>query len=121
MRTCIIVAGLGGAMLLAGQAVGADNEAGVPLTPAEAAGGWTLSQDNRPVCTLTLGARHTVRAGGDCAAALSGQPTGWAPTSDGMRLTGADGQTIVSFGRWSNSLFVSHVSSGRDLQLRRGG
>jgi hypothetical protein len=117
----MIAAGLGGAMLLAGQAVGADNEAGVPLTPAEAAGGWTLSQNNEPVCTITLGARHTARAPSSCGSALPGQPTGWAPTADGMRLTGPGGQTIMSFGRWSNSLFVSHIGQGRDLQLRRIG
>jgi hypothetical protein len=121
MRTWLIAAGLGGAMLLAGQAVGADNEAGVPLSPAEAAGGWTLSVASQPVCTLVLGARHTVRAPASCGSALPGQPTGWAPTSDGMRLVGPGGQTIVAFDRWSNSLFVSRISGGRDLQLRRGG
>jgi hypothetical protein len=28
---------------------------------------------------------------------------------------------VLSFGRWSNSLFVSHQASGVDIQLQRGG
>jgi len=43
-----------------------------------------------------------------------------APTADGMKLVGADGQTVVAFGRWSNSLFVTSPGSGVSLQLRRG-
>jgi hypothetical protein len=120
MRLRTIAAGLGGAMLLAGQAAAADNEAGVPLSPVEAAGGWTLSSGGRPLCMLTLGRRHTVRTPPTCGSALPGRPTAWAPTSDGMRLVGADGQTVMAFDRWSNSLFVSHISSHADLQLRRG-
>jgi hypothetical protein len=120
MKFMAIAAGLGGALLLAGQAAAADHEAGVPLTPSEAAGGWTLSSGGQPVCMLTLGARHTVRASSSCASALPGEPTGWAPTADGMRLVGADGQTVVAFDRWSNSLFVSRISGHADLQLRRG-
>ena len=46
--------------------------------------------------------------------------TGWAPTGDGMALTGSDGHVLIAFSRWSNSLFVSHRASGFDLQLRRG-
>jgi hypothetical protein len=38
-----------------------------------------------------------------------------------MNLTGADGQVLVGFNRWSDSLLVSHPSSGVDVQLRRGG
>ena len=37
-----------------------------------------------------------------------------------MRLVSADGAPLLSFNRWSNSLFVSHRSSGVDVQLRRG-
>jgi hypothetical protein len=120
MKFLAIAAGLGGALLLTGQAFGFDHEAGVPLTPAEAAGGWTLSSGGHAVCMLTLGRRHTVRASSSCAAALPGAPTAWAPTANGMRLLGADGQTVVAFDRWSNSLFVSQISGHADLQLRRG-
>jgi len=97
-----------------------DHEAGVPLTPAEAAGVWTLASGGRDQCRLTLGAQHTVKADAGCREILPG-PTGWRPTSDGMALTGASGQTILAFHRWSNSLFVSHRASGVDVQLRRGG
>ncbi|HWD67110.1 MAG TPA: AprI/Inh family metalloprotease inhibitor [Caulobacteraceae bacterium] len=105
---------------LAGPTLAADREAGVPLTSAEAVGGWTLSNQGRAVCMVRLGARHTVRTDGDCSGALSAQPTGWAPTHDGMRLTGPGGQTVMAFDRWSNSLFVSEKGSAADVQLRRG-
>jgi hypothetical protein len=97
-----------------------DHEAGVPLTPAEAAGAWTIETGGRDVCTLTMGADHSVKAGGSCAAAMPAQPARWEPTADGMRFVGADGTSLIAFARWSNSLFVSHRSSGVDIQLRRG-
>jgi hypothetical protein len=37
-----------------------------------------------------------------------------------MRLLGADGATVMTFDRWSNSLLVSRIGSAGDLQLRRG-
>jgi hypothetical protein len=37
-----------------------------------------------------------------------------------MSLVDSDGQTVLGFSRWSNSLFVSHRSSGVDVQLKRG-
>jgi hypothetical protein len=37
-----------------------------------------------------------------------------------MNLVDASGQTLIGFGRWSNSLLVSHRSSGEDIQLERG-
>ena len=114
---CAVLA-LAGA--IAGPILAADREAGVPLTPAEAAGGWTLSTQGHAVCLVRLGARHTARTDGDCSGALSTQPTGWAPTEDGMRLTGPGGQTVMAFDRWSNSLFVSEKGSTADVQLRRG-
>ena len=98
-----------------------DNEAGVPLSPAEAAGSWSVAAGGRDVCMLTLSAAHGVKAPPTCRSALTGSPTGWYPTADGMRLTDANGQTVLAFHRWSNSLFVSHRSSGVDVQLRRGG
>jgi len=124
----LAAASLGAAGLLASAPVAAaqeasppDHEAGVPLAPAEAAGVWTVSSAGRDLCSLTLGAAHTVKAPATCGDALTGSPTGWAPTSDGMQLTGAGGRPMLAFHRWSNSLFVSHRSSGVDIQLRRGG
>lgn len=123
MRASLIAAGLASAGLLAGASFAAteDNEAGVPLTPAEAAGAWTVSSNGQDLCVLTLSADHGVRAPRTCSDALPGNPTSWRPTKDGMQLVGADGQAAVAFHRWSNSLFVSHRSSGVDIQLRRGG
>jgi hypothetical protein len=107
--------------LLAGAAWAEDNEAGVPLSPAEAAGTWTVSSGGRDLCQLSLGAAHTVKAPAACAEALTGAPTAWAATRDGMSLNTGDGRVVIAFHRWSNSLFVSHRSSGVDIQLRRGG
>jgi len=128
MRASMIAAGLAAAGLLAGATFAAgqeagppDHEAGVPLTPAEAAGVWTVSSAGRDLCVLTLGAAHTVKAPASCGDALPSAPTGWQATSDGMQMVGPGGQTVIAFHRWSNSLFVSHRSSGLDIQLRRGG
>ena len=108
----------------AGAAFAADHEAGVPLTPAEAAGAWTVETGGHAICMITLG-RQAARgfgasARGDCGDALPAGIAGWAPTADGMALTGAGGQVLIAFNRWSNSLFVSHRSSGVDVQLMRG-
>jgi len=123
MRSALIAVGLAGAALFVGArfAVAEDNEAGVPLTPAEAAGAWTVASQGQDLCVLTLGAEHTVKAPRACSDALPGNPTTWQPTKDGMQLIGAGGQPVLAFHRWSNSLFVSHRSSGVDIQLRRGG
>jgi len=125
MKTLIATATLAALTALPLAAAAEDNEAGVPLTPAEAAGAWTLDAGSRPACVLTLGAQkagagYAVKAGGNCSAVLSGTPAAWQPTADGMRLVDAGGQTLIAFNRWSNSLFVSHRSSGKDVQLRRG-
>jgi hypothetical protein len=120
----LIAAGLAGAGLLAGASLALaqeDHEAGVPLTPAEAAGAWTVSSGGKDLCVLTLGAAHTVKAPATCGDALPIAPTGWQPTRDGMQLVGAGGQQVLAFHRWSNSLFVSHRASGVDIQLKRGG
>lgn len=103
-----------------------DHEAGVPLTPAEAAGAWVLETGGHSLCALTLGTAkapggYAVKRAADCTGDLSAQPVAWAPTAHGMKLVGANGQTVLGFGRWSNSLFVSHRNSGDDVQLRRGG
>lgn len=110
---------------LPGLAVAADHEAGVPLVPAEAAGTWSLSSGGADICKVTLGgakagnAGYSASAPATCGEALPAGVTGWSPTGDGMALTGADGKVLIAFNRWSNSLFVSHRSSGADLQLRR--
>jgi hypothetical protein len=125
MRPILFAAGAAcAAALTALPALAADHEAGVPLTPAEAAGVWTLETGGRDLCTMTLGTQKTgagyaVQAA-SCASALPATPSAWRPTSDGMALVGADGARVVAFNRWSNSLFVSHRASGTDLQLRRG-
>jgi len=97
-----------------------DHEAGVPLTPAEAAGAWTVESGGRNLCVLTLGKAYTVKAPAACTEALGGTPTAWKTTPDGMALVTAGGQPVIAFNRWSNSLFVSHRSSGVDVQLKRG-
>ncbi|MHB8529780.1 MAG: AprI/Inh family metalloprotease inhibitor [Caulobacteraceae bacterium] len=113
-------------LALAGAAQAADNEAGVPLSPREAAGAWTLESQNRDICRVDLGARRAGKAGyrvriaSDCGASLPAGATAWVPTRDGMALVGSDGTVLIGFNRWSNSLFASHRSSGVDLMLRRG-
>jgi hypothetical protein len=121
MRALTIAAGLSAAGLLASlpAAAAEDHEAGVPLTPAEAAGAWSVSSNGQDLCVLTLDANHGVKAPHSCDDALPGRPTSWQPTKDGVQLIGS-GQP-VEFHRWRNSLFVSHRSSGVDIQLRRGG
>jgi len=104
---------------LARAALAADHEAGVPLSPAEAAGVWTVESDGHAICTVRLTADHAASVGADCGGALPPNITGWTATSDGMALTGAGGQTLT-FNRWSNSLFVSRIGAGRDVQLMRG-
>jgi hypothetical protein len=106
---------------LAQEAGPPDHEAGVPLTPAEAAGVWTVASGGHDLCTLSLTAGHGVKAPASCGDALPGSPTAWTATSDGMALNGPGGQLMLAFHRWSNSLFVSHRASGVDIQLRRGG
>ncbi|HVN01663.1 MAG TPA: AprI/Inh family metalloprotease inhibitor [Caulobacteraceae bacterium] len=105
---------------LARAAFAADHEAGVPLSPAEAAGAWTVESGGHAICMLRLTARHDARVGAGCGEALPSGVTNWAATSDGMALTSGDGQVLAPFDRWSNSLFVSRRSSGVDVQLMRG-
>jgi len=124
----LMITGLASAAALAlgaGTALAVDHEAGVPLTPQEAAGTWTLQSQGHPICLVKLtgqkvGAGFAASAPDTCSGALPGGVAGWAPTADGMALTGGDGQVLLAFNRWSNSLFVSHRASGTDLQLMRG-
>ena len=111
---------LAAALLLAPAAMAADHEAGVPLSPSEAAGAWTVETGGHAICIIQLTAAHGAKVGDNCGDSLPAGVTGWAATADGMALTGAGGQTLAPFNRWSNSLFVSHRSSGVDVQLMRG-
>ena len=113
--------------LMAGAALAADTEAGVPLQPSEAAGQWTLESKGQDLCTLTLGTKRLARTrttpwrgAAACNAVLPQPVSAWTPTHDGMAFVGAGGVTSIAFNRWSNSLFVSHTSSGVDIQLKRG-
>ena len=105
---------------LAGAAFAEDHEAGVPLSPAEAAGGWTVENGGHAICMIRLTADHGATPGATCGDALPAGITGWRATADGMALTDQSGQVLAPFNRWSNSLFVSHRSSGTDVQLMRG-
>ena len=112
---------LAGALVaLAGAALAEDHEAGVPLSPAEAAGGWTVETGGHAICMIRLTANHGATPSGSCGDALPAGVAGWQPTADGMALTDGSGQVLAPFSRWSNSLFVSHRSSGVDVQLMRG-
>ena len=106
--------------LLARAAMAADHEAGVPLTPAEAAGAWTVETGGHAICIIQLSADHGAAPAQNCGDSLPAGVTGWTATADGMALTGAGGAVLAPFNRWSNSLFVSHRSSGVDVQLMRG-
>src|SRR5579864_4754550 len=125
MRTKLTLALAAAAVLCAGVAAAADNEAGVPLSPGDAAGVWTLESGGQAICRVALSARATgagflATPDGGCGDALPAGVAGWAPTGDGMALTGAGGKVLLPFDRWSNSLFVAHIGSGRNVQLMRG-
>jgi len=127
MRSLLVAAGLACAILLPTPypALADDHEAGVPLTPAEAVGSWTLESGGRSICVLSLGkekaaAGFAIKVPATCGEALPAGLAGWVPATGGMSLVGADGQVLIGFSRWSNSLFVSHRASGVDIQLKRG-
>ncbi|MBV9996857.1 MAG: AprI/Inh family metalloprotease inhibitor [Caulobacteraceae bacterium] len=117
----------GALTLCAGPVGAADNQAGAPLAPPQAAGLWTLQSGGRAICLVKLTAEKRGDAGfaasapAGCGDALPAGVSGWTPTGDGMALTDAAGKVLVAFNRWSDSLFVSHRSSGEDIQLQRGG
>jgi hypothetical protein len=129
MNTLTPTAALAAAILLAsGGAAPAveDHETGVPLAPREAAGAWILESGGHSICVVKLGAirahagAYRLEAPAGCGDALPAGLAGWTPAPDGMNLVDANGQTLVGFGRWSNSLLVSHRNSGVDVQLVRG-
>jgi hypothetical protein len=115
-------------VLLARAALAADveHETGVPLSPREAAGGWTVESHGRSICMIRLsdarraGGAYGARVEGDCGDVLPDGVAGWAPTTGGMALTDQAGQVLLPFDRWSNSLFVSAISTGDNVQLMRG-
>jgi Protease inhibitor Inh len=125
MKPSILAAGAA-AVLLRGVAIAApDHMAGMSLAPSDAAGPWTLENNGRSLCVLTLGsekvgAGYRVSAGESCQGDLPATPAAWEPTDHGMKLVGADGQTVMTFNRWSDSLLVSSLHGETSLQLRRG-
>jgi Protease inhibitor Inh len=134
MSTHTRLLGVAAAVLLASAGMAAaqeaagtgDHEAGVSLSPSEAAGAWTLESGGHSICVLKLGAEKIAggafkaEASSNCGDTLPAGVAGWTPSAHGMNLVDAGGQTLIGFGRWSNSLLVSHRSSGVDVQLRRG-
>jgi protease inhibitor Inh len=124
----------GVALTLAAGAVSAQDmnaaareQVGVPLQPSDAASSpWTLETHGRSMCHVRLG-REPVGRGvyraevpADCAQALPGGVAGWRPVTDGAALVDSQGQVLIDFNRWSNSLLVAHRGSQADVQLRRG-
>jgi hypothetical protein len=105
----------------------ARDQVGVPLKPADAASSpWTLESHGRSICHVRL-SREPVGRGvyradvpADCAEALPGGVAGWRPVTDGAALVDGQGQVLIDFNRWSNSLLVAHRGSLADVQLRRG-
>jgi hypothetical protein len=124
-RWTIAATAAGLALSLSSLTLAEDNQAGIPLAPADAAGPWTLEADGHAICTITLGKDKgpngfNVSAPDSCGDALPTGLAAWEPTRDGMRFIGEDG-AAMNYGRWSNSLFVAHRSTGVDVQLKRGG
>ena len=126
--------GLGAAIaLIAGAASAQDlnalarDQVGTPLAVSDAAAqGWTLETRGHGVCKVRLGAEvvtkgvYRANIPADCGQALPAGVAGWRPVTDGAALVDGQGQVLIDFNRWSNSLLVSHRSSGVDIQLRRG-
>jgi len=105
----------------------AREQAGTPLAVSDAAAqGWTLETAGHSVCKVRLGAQavgngvYHADVPGDCGQTLPAGVAGWKPVTDGAALVDGQGQILIDFNRWSNSLLVSHRSSGVDIQLRRG-
>jgi hypothetical protein len=105
----------------------ARDQVGMPLPVSDAAAQpWTLESGGHSVCVVRLGAQT---AGGGvyhadipagCGQVLPASVAGWKPVTDGAALVDGQGQILIDFNRWSNSLLVSHRSNGIDVQLRRG-
>jgi Protease inhibitor Inh len=134
MRPSIFASGVAAAILLSGPAFAQntpataerDQMAGKPLAPSDATGPWTLEKDGMSLCVITLGREkvaqgYRLSAGDSCQHALPATPAAWTPTDHGMKLVDGSGQTVMAFGRWSDSLLVSPLHGETSLQLRRGG
>ena len=126
---------IGAALALAAGVAGAHDmnamardQVGTPLAVSDAAAqGWTLETGGHTVCKVRLGAQaiskgvYHADVPADCSQTLPAGVAGWKPVTDGAALVDGQGQVLIDFNRWSNSLLVSHQSSGVDVQLRRGG
>jgi Protease inhibitor Inh len=134
MKSSVFAAGLAAAILMSGPAPAQntpataerDQMAGKPLALSDAAGPWTLEKDGMSLCVITLGREkvaqgYRLSAGDSCQHALPAMPTAWTPTDHGMKFVDSGGQTVMTFGRWSDSLLVSPLHGEQSLQLRRGG
>jgi hypothetical protein len=106
----------------------ARDQVGTPLAVSDAAAqGWTLETQGRAICKVSLSAHpagngvYSADVPVACGQTLPAGVAGWKPVTDGAALVDAQGQVLIDFNRWSNSLLVSHRSSGVDIQLRRGG
>ena len=129
-----VMLGLGAALALAAGAAAAQDmnalardQVGTPLAPADAASsGWTLETQGHAICKIRLSAQkadnglYRAEVPAECSQTLPGAVAGWKPVTDGAALVDGQGQVLIDFNRWSNSLLVSHPSSGVDIQLRRG-
>ncbi len=125
---------LGAAMALAAGAASAQDmnamwrdTVGMPLKVNDAAAqGWTLESAGRSVCVVRLGAQPVSKGiyhtdiPADCGQVLPPGVAGWRPVTDGAALVDGQGQILVDFDQWSNSLLVSRRAGGADVQLRRG-
>ncbi|HLI67825.1 MAG TPA: AprI/Inh family metalloprotease inhibitor [Caulobacteraceae bacterium] len=133
MKTPLMLAALAAAAVAMpalaqdGMTENAVEQAGVPLAVKDAAAqAWTLETKGRSICRVRLTAEpagagaYRAEVPADCGDALPVGISSWKPVTDGAGLLDGAGQVVVDFNRWSNSLLVSHRSSGVDLQLRRG-
>ena len=120
------VIGVAAWLVLPGFAMGEDNQAGTPLTAADATGTWTLQTQAGALCGVSFsaikvpGAGYGVKIPAACGTALPAGAAGWTPTAGGMAFTGSGGEVLMNFDRWSNSLLVAHRGDNNDLELRRG-
>ena len=103
------------------------NSYGTPLKPSDAAAGpWLVESHGQTTCRIRLDAAQASPgvyriSASECGDALPSGVTGWRPESNGLSLLDAQGQVVVKFNRWSNSLMVAPRSNGVDLQLQRAG
>lgn len=90
--------------------------------PAELAGKWKVTRQDKPldVCTLELKANQTLGEGADCLAFwLEEQPSGWFPEPDGIALTDTEGSKIVFFSRQRGREYQVILKSGLIILLKQ--